>query len=234
MPPKKAKLAEKQFVFPKNFQQLQHDKYFKPQPESLIDGQIITIDTFFTKDLCNELINSFTNGLTLETTPLIKSRDYAARFNDRVSVTDYEAADLLWQYLKDVLLQTPDYEDESLDKIRHEFRAARSLNPQLRIYRYTKGHHFGQHYDELVRCPLAHNPKAQGTTKWTLLIYLTGGAEFAGGGTIFYPDSRGEPMNVHPSKGMALLHKHGDDCLRHEAELVKSGAKWVLRSDVTF
>lgn len=41
-------------------------------------------------------------------------------------------------------------------------------------------------------------------------------------------------MNIHPSKGMALLHKHGDDCLKHEAEIVENGEKWVLRSDVIF
>jgi hypothetical protein len=32
--------------------------------------------------------------------------------------------------------------------------------------------------------------------------------------------------------GMALLHKHGDDCLLHEGREVKSGEKWVLRSDL--
>ena len=31
-------------------------------------------------------------------------------------------------------------------------------------------------------------------------------------------------MNIHPNKGMALLHKHGDDCLKHEAEMVANGA----------
>ena len=33
---------------------------------------------------------------------------------------------------------------------------------------------------------------------------------------------------------MALLHKHGDDCLMHEGEMVKSGVKWVFRSDVVY
>jgi hypothetical protein len=32
--------------------------------------------------------------------------------------------------------------------------------------------------------------------------------------------------------GMALLHKHGDDCLFHEGKEVLSGEKWVLRSDL--
>lgn len=240
MPPEKAKDAgrpKQTYAFPNSFFALQTNlakQFYKPQPESIIEDQIIVIDHFFPLELCEELISSFEN-LKLETTPLIKSREYAARFNDRVSVNDFEAADSLWKYLKDILLQEPDYEDEEIEAINRTFRKAKSLNPQLRVYRYTKGHHFGKHYDESVTCPLAHDPKKQGKTKWTLLIYLTGGDEFQGGGTIFHPDMRGiKPLNVHPTKGMALLHKHGDDCLKHEAEMVSDGAKWVLRSDVTY
>lgn len=153
-------------------------QFFKPQPESLIEDQIIVIDKFFPLDFCDELISSFQTNLKLETTPLIKSREYAARFNDRVSVTSNDAADSLWKYLRAILLQRPEYADEEIDAINSIFRDAKSLNPQLRIYRYTKGHHFGKHYDESVTCPLAHEPKKQGRTKWTLLIYLTGGDEF--------------------------------------------------------
>lgn len=228
------------YDFPDRFYALKSslDKlFYKPQPQSVITDQIITIDHFFTPDFCDELLSSFSDKLVLETTPLIKSKEYAARFNDRVSLTNFRAADSLWQYLREILLQKPQFEDEDLEEIRHIFADAKSLNPQLRVYRYTKGHHFGKHYDESVTCPMAHDPKAQGKTKWTLLIYLTGGADFEGGGTIFYPETsreRNKVINVHADKGMALLHKHGDDCLKHEAELVKSGVKWVLRSDVTY
>lgn len=241
MGPKKQSLATQKLAgydFPQKFYSLHSafaSSFFKPVPESVVEDQIIVIDHFFTDELCNELISDFSNKLTLETTPLIKSREYAARYNDRVSVTSLPAADALWKYLRAILMQVPQYEDPDLEKIHDIFQDARSLNPQLRIYRYSKGHHFGKHYDESVSCPLAHDAKTKGRTKWTLLIYLTGDDEFVGGGTIFHPDFRGaEPLNVHPSKGMALLHKHGDDCLKHEAELVKSGVKWVLRSDVTY
>lgn len=40
--------------------------------------------------------------------------------------------------------------------------------------------------------------------------------------------------DVRPKVGLALLHKHGDDCLLHEGRIVKSGRKYVLRSDVVF
>lgn len=233
----KAKTPSQTYEFPQKFYGLKaslEKLFYKPQPESLVEDQIIVIDHFFSSELCDELIASFQKGLKMETTPLIKSREYAARYNDRTSLTSYGAADSLWQYLREILLQRPEYEDEEIVAINSIFRRAKSLNPQLRIYRYTKGHHFGKHYDESVSYPLAHNPKVQGKTKWTLLIYLTGDDEFQGGGTIFYPDVGREHLNVHPSKGMALLHKHGDDCLKHEAELVTNGVKWVLRSDVTY
>lgn len=237
-PKKQTKQKPTAYEFPQQFfNQSENLKklFFTPQPQSIISGQIVTVEHFFSDDLCNQLIGSFESSLKLETTPLIKSKDYAARYNDRISLTDNQAADALWNYLKKILLQKVDYEDEELEDIHETFADAKSLNPQLRIYRYTKGHHFGKHYDDSVKCPLAHEPSKMGTTRWTLLIYLTGGDEFVGGGTIFYPDSNSKKeINVHPSKGLALLHKHGDDCLQHEAEIVKDGVKWVLRSDVTF
>lgn len=240
MPPKKllAKQKAPSYVFPQRlFEQSKSLKkqFYVPQPETIIPGQIVTIEHFFSEDFCDQLISSFESDLKLETTPLIKSKDYAARYNDRISLTDNEAASALWDYLKQILLQKVDYEDEELEQINEIFSDAKSLNPQLRVYRYTKGHHFGKHYDDSVKCPLAHDPTKTGHTKWTLLIYLTGGDEFVGGGTIFYPDSNSKSeINVHPTKGLALLHKHGDDCLQHEAEIVKEGVKWVLRSDVTY
>lgn len=236
MPPKK---KENKYEFPDKIHGLAgalKKQFYVPTPESIVAGQIITIDHFFSEQFCNELIESFSQ-LNLETTPLIKSKDYAARFNDRISITDNRTADSLWQYLKALLLQELLYEDEELEAIKKEFEKAKNLNPQLRVYKYRKGHHFGQHYDESVVCPLAHDPLQKGKTKWTLLIYLTGGDEFVGGGTIFYPETRKqgtEPLNIHPTKGLALLHKHGDDCLLHEAEIVRDGVKWVLRSDVAF
>ena len=40
--------------------------------------------------------------------------------------------------------------------------------------------------------------------------------------------------SVIPKAGRALLHRHGDACLEHEAAAVKSGLKYILRSDVCF
>lgn len=224
------------FEFPKKFQDLPKslNSYYIPEPNVIIQDQIITINNFFKPDLCQDLIKSFETKLNLETTPLIKSKDYAARYNDRALVTDLKSADTLWQYMKHILASNP-YEDPQLQQeVVDIFQYAIGLNPQLRIYRYTQGHHFGAHYDDSVICEVPPDGRSKGKTQWTLLVYLTGDDEFKGGGTIFYPDDGSDALNIHPSKGLALLHKHGDACLRHEAELVKKGVKWVLRSDVVF
>lgn len=63
-----------------------------------------------------------------------------------------------------------------------------------------------------------------------------------GGETVFYselPKQAGkkgtvgtEVIKVGLEKGMALLHKHGKDCLLHEGAMVTAGEKWVLRTDL--
>lgn len=62
--------------------------------------------------------------------------------------------------------------------------------------------------------------------------------------TVFYPEvgpakkfsGKGPEGTSHISVelevGMALLHKHGQDCLLHEGRKVIKGEKWVIRSDL--
>jgi hypothetical protein len=80
------------------------------------------------------------------------------------------------------------------------------------------------------------------------LIYLSGSEEVEGGDTAFYPCGVAPVENGKPrkaklkvgeedvvvplKKGLALLHRHGRECLLHEGRPVLKGTKWVLRSDV--
>lgn len=109
------------------------------------------------------------------------------------------------------------------------------------IYRYEAGQSFAPHYDDTVRVGKNH-------TEWTLLIYLSGSEEVEGGQTAFYPCGiapldNGKPRKakikpgeedviVELQRGLALLHRHGRECLLHEGKPVLKGTKWVLRSDV--
>lgn len=99
--------------------------------------------------------------------------------------------------------------------------------------------------DESNQLMIPSLPPTPAKTTWTLLIYLTGPATgCVGGETIFYPElgsakqysgrsaAGTQPIAVGLEVGMALLHKHGQDCLLHEGAEVKEGEKWVIRSDI--
>ena len=100
--------------------------------------------------------------------------------------------------------------------------------------------------DESNTITLPTSPPTPAKTTWTLLIYLTGPSTgCVGGETVFYPelgsaksysnashkDDR-KPFVVGLEEGMALLHKHGQDCLLHEGREVLKGEKWIIRSDL--
>ncbi|KAL8937063.1 MAG: hypothetical protein Q9216_004612 [Gyalolechia sp. 2 TL-2023] len=99
--------------------------------------------------------------------------------------------------------------------------------------------------DESNVLSLPTTPQIPAKTTWTLLIYLTGSSTgCVGGETVFYPElgpakkfsgkenDGTDPVVVDLEVGMALLHKHGQDCLLHEGREVTQGEKWVIRSDL--
>lgn len=195
--------------------------------ETLVEDQIVVIRNLLTSKLCKDYV-SFLTSLPLMTTPGKPKRGEAVRVNDRYQVTDAGFANILWQEtaLKQLILN---YKNQALWK-----GDVLGLNSNIRVYRYKPGQFFDQHYDESNKVSFGPD-KTPAHTTWTLLIYLT---TCQGGETAFYPESmtKGEkspePVVVGLETGMALLHKHGDDCMLHEGKEVKSGEKWVLRSDL--
>ena len=119
--------------------------------KTLVEGQIITIRNLLTSTLCKNYI-SFLSSLPLITTPGQPKKGEALRVNDRYQVDDAIFAEKLWTEtaLRDLV-------NGRLDGItQDEIPSKRSLdglwggqvlglNPRLRIYRYGKGHFFGQH-----------------------------------------------------------------------------------------
>ncbi len=195
--------------------------------ETVLAGQILIIRNLFTSNLCKNYV-SFLSSLPLTTTPGKPKRGEATRVNDRFQVDDLDFAKILWeqsglQHLVD-----------SFDDYTVFGGKVLGLNSNIRVYRYRPGQFFDQHYDESNKLQFGAE-KLPAKTTWTLLIYLT---TCIGGGTAFYPEptkkgeSIPEPIVVGLETGMALLHKHGDDCLLHEGKEVESGEKWVLRSDI--
>ncbi|KAL3162987.1 hypothetical protein ABBQ32_009419 [Trebouxia sp. C0010 RCD-2024] len=163
----------------------------------------------------------------------------AFRDNERAAFQDEAFAEHLWQRsgLADVFC--------SIDLGSNQ--TAVGLNPNIRLYRYRPGQRFGKHVDDSV------NLGGGIRTEYTLLIYLTGSggpavskpkgksavqgkdsSVLVGGETVFYGPRGKVVASIVPKAGRALLHRHGDYCLEHEASPVTSGLKYILRTDVCF
>jgi len=202
----------------------------------LLEDQIVLIRKLFTNSLAQQYV-SILSTLPLITTSDVPKKGDALRVNDRYQVEDPAFAEQLWSttHLKELVTgAAKDWGGEVC-----------GLNPRIRIYRYGKGQFFDQHYDESNLLVLSGNPPVPARTTWTLLIYLTAPSTgCVGGETVFYPEvgsakhyagkssDETSPIVVDLEVGMALLHKHGNDCLLHEGREVTAGEKWVIRSDL--
>ncbi|CAG8465257.1 3975_t:CDS:2 [Diversispora eburnea] len=145
-----------------------------------------------------------------------KKNDEAFRDNDRFSIEDIKFAEYLYNNtgLSSLISQQQHSQQwtSSLLKNNNNDKVT-GLNSNIRIYKYNTGQRFEQHYDDSVKDFLGRK------SDWTLLIYLNGGENdheipLLGGETVFYKSKKQEII-VKPERGMALLHKHGHDCLLH-------------------
>ncbi|KAJ5155420.1 hypothetical protein N7492_008223, partial [Penicillium capsulatum] len=207
----------------------------------LVPDQIYIVRNFLPTSLCKNYA-SFLASLPLTTTPGKPKKDEAVRVNDRFQVEDARFAENLWSgtALKELVTErfADEDEEESYDESGPQSwtpdqRAEKAmqvwggaplgLNANIRIYRYSAGQFFAQHYDEsnsLTFHPQGSAKVIPARTTWTLLIYLTA---CSGGETVFYPEPtranrNPAPISVEPEVGMALLHRHGDQCMLHEGE----------------
>ncbi|KAI0748286.1 hypothetical protein C8Q80DRAFT_1270710 [Daedaleopsis nitida] len=196
----------------------------------LLEDQILLIDDLFSPEECKTYVK-FIDSLPLELTPP-KKRGEAERVNHRMSIASVDFAQRLYAVLAPHLPEFP-YPASVRRPAGATARPVHSLNSNIRVYKYVTGQYFGPHYDDSVR-----DAATGAKSEWTLLIYLTGAQDgVEGGETIFYKDQRGKPVEtiVPPlTRGTALLHRHGQDCLLHEGSPVVEGDKYVLRSDLMF
>ena len=92
-------------------------------------------------------------------------------------------------------------------------------NERLRCYRYGPGQRFAPHFDGAF----VRDDHEQSLVSF--LVYLNDG--FEGGETVFPQLDR----TIVPRAGMALLFQHR---VLHEGAAVRSGVKYVLRSDLMY
>ncbi|CAI6244657.1 unnamed protein product [Periconia digitata] len=213
---------------------------------STLPSQIVTIPNFWTASLCKTYV-SFLSSLPLTTTPGKPKKGDAVRVNDRFQIDDAAFAEQLWSgtSLKSLVLGQDSLGLDDAQRKEHWGGDVIGLNPNIRIYRYTKGQFFDQHYDDSNNITLPGPPAVAAKTTWTLLLYLTSPATgCVGGETVFYPEPEPsqkkkksrepppEPVVCELEVGMALLHRHGAQCMLHEGREVLQGEKWVIRSDL--
>lgn len=117
--------------------------------QQLLPSQIVTIPSFWTASLCKAYV-SFLSTLPLTTTPGKPNKGDAVRVNDRFQVDDPAFAERLWNQtaLKNLVTGAADNGALPLDdKQREDLWGGQvvGLNPNIRIYRYSKGQFFDQH-----------------------------------------------------------------------------------------
>lgn len=117
--------------------------------QEVLPEQIVTIPNFFTATLCKSYV-SFLSSLPLITTPGKPKKGDAVRVNDRFQIDDPAFAEKLWSgtSLKNLVTGITDDEGLTLSEAqRKELWGGEviGLNPNIRIYRYSKGQFFDQH-----------------------------------------------------------------------------------------
>lgn len=187
-----------------------------------LSPDVCVIDGFMTEAECGDLIalaeaGSF-KAASVSTSQGSRVID-RVRNNDRVISDDPDLADHLWQRLRGVFPPT------------YKGRLAVGLNERFRFYRYGPGQRFNWHYDGVFDRGTGEE------SRFTFMVYLNDAC--AGGETVFrdLPDSDGEgrplprTLSIKPVTGRALLFHH---LLDHKGDMVMSGLKYVLRSDVMY
>lgn len=169
---------------------------------------VFTIDGFLSAEECAALIaQSEKHGYS---EAAIRTEDGErlykdARNNDRIVFDDRALAASMFLRAQSLL-------PAELDG----WRVSR-FNERWRYYRYDREQQFTWHLDGTVR------PGTGEESFLTFMIYLN--EDFEGGSTDFGWES------VKPAQGMALVFPHR---LRHQGAAVKTGIKYVLRTDVLY
>lgn len=99
------------------------------------------------------------------------------RVVDRISIPSESFAKSLYEAIQPHVSQWSSFQTH-LSPPAHPH----SLNPNIRLYRYSEGQYFGAHYDDSVSYPAADGKSVW--TEWTLLVYLTGAEDGVEGGEV--------------------------------------------------
>ncbi|KAF6803020.1 hypothetical protein CSOJ01_11189 [Colletotrichum sojae] len=109
-----------------------------PEPFASCPDKVVLMRNFWPKSLCSAYI-TFLKSLPLVTTPGRPKRGEAVRVNDRFQVQDSAFAQRLW-------METGLRESLAQEDVKGLWGGeVVGLNPNIRIYRYSKGQYFDAH-----------------------------------------------------------------------------------------
>ena len=201
-------------------------------PRSLIgDGTVFELKNFLSRDECARLIQlSESHGYSLMDQR--QSRHSHSQYG-RITIASRDLAKQLWERLVAA---------GAFKKIEEGDQIACGVNPNFRFYRYRRGDRWDVHFDDSVTI---HTNDGTHETLYSLLVYLNsvgdvtdGGDPLQGGETMFFKDvaihHTRAILKVAPKVGSALAYVHGERCLPHAEAEVKSGVKYLFRTDIIF
>lgn len=181
--------------------------------------EIYLVPYLFSSEECESLIKeaeSFGFGTT--------SYPKEYRGNLRLSTIDSELSAAVWSRLEPFV---PKHVTEG----GHTYEAT-GLNNMWRLSKYHPGDRFAAHVDTYYRAEAGQGMKSM----FSVNIYMNEG--FEGGKTTFsFEDEEPsrEPFNVTPKTGLCLLFRQPlSKHYVHEGEEVRSGIKYLFRSDVLY
>ena len=173
-----------------------------------LGDEIFVIPNFLSSEECDQFIAlSETQGYE-DAKINVRGRQVlnkSVRNNERVLFKDYALCEQLWNRLK------------PLAPVGFLNWKPLGLNEMLRYYKYSPGQQFKPHLDG------SYQRNEEEASFYTFMVYLND--DFEGGSTRF------QELEVQPEKGTALIFWHR---VLHEGAVLKSGTKYILRTDIMF
>lgn len=185
-----------------------------PEGGSPDSPHFVTIEPLLSPDECLQWID-FAERIGFDDAPINLGNGREARVpeirnNRRAMIDDPERSTALWDRTRPLLPETT---------LRDGRASATSFNERLRFYRYEPGQRFAIHGDGHYR-----RPDKSETSRMSFLVYLN--EAFEGGETDLF-----ELGTCVPTTGLALCFRHR---YLHEGRAVRSGVKYVLRTDIMY
>ena len=147
------------------------------------------------------------------------------RNNDRFVMDNEHLAKQLFDKVKPYLPSTVTIESDNVAE--SGVWNLQEINSRIRYCRYTAGQYFNRHLDGV------HYHSQEVQSKLTFMVYLNGSDNFTGGRTLFYHSKDAQEIWAAyiPRQGDLMVFDHN---LWHEGEILQSGEKFILRSDILY